>query len=105
MVAVLSVGIESGASTVTSTESKANESVRRFLQVLSATILTGFMVGFVILVWHRNKRVNPFSKPKQKIVDDSDWMKPRVANNHAHDTEENSPKLTLESIDEEPERT
>ncbi|OWF37891.1 uncharacterized protein LOC110466952 [Mizuhopecten yessoensis] len=108
MVAVLSVGIESGYPAVTMREHKADESVKLVLQVLSATVLVGFSIGFVILIWHRNRRVKPATKQedtKQSVIE---CLKSNIID-EAHDAESKFPcakrtEWTLESIDEEPEQ-
>ncbi|XP_060076094.1 uncharacterized protein LOC132555748 [Ylistrum balloti] len=107
MVAVLSVGIESGYPAVVTTVHKANDSVKLVLQALSAIILAGFTVGFVILIWHRNKRV----KPMTEVKDAKSSVIACFTSNGINETarpENNSQctkqtEWTLEAIDEEPE--
>ncbi|XP_069124232.1 uncharacterized protein [Argopecten irradians] len=107
VVAVLNVGIESGYPSLVMTEHKANEKVRVILQILSATILTGFGVGFIILVWHRNRRVKPVpTKTKHKVIQ---CFKPNIIDESSVNEDKSQcakrTEWTLESIEEEPELT
>ncbi|XP_033736964.1 uncharacterized protein LOC117325117 [Pecten maximus] len=109
MVAVLSVGIESGYPALLMTEHKANENVKLVLQVLSAAILAGFSIGFVVLIWHRNRRVKPLTKQMERNAGVIECFKSNVID-ETHGTEGKSPcakrtEWTLEAIDEEPELT